>query len=123
MQRHATGALVLPGPGLEPVGVEEHRELSCHETMAAQLLAGMHRVLGDRAHQRATDEADDRMRWAKALAIERLHGKYGPRWIAERIGALAVLGDMAGVERFRQIARRYERLIATRPGDGITTRS
>lgn len=69
------------------------------------------------------DDADDRMRWAQALAIERLHGKDGPRWIAERIGTLAVLGDIAGVERFRQIARRYERLIATRPGDDITTRS
>lgn len=68
-------------------------------------------------------DAEDRMRWAEALAIERLHGRDAPRWIAERIGALAVEGDLAGVERFREIARRYERLIATCPDDRVTNRS
>lgn len=65
---------------------------------------------------------EDRMRWAEALAIERLHGQGSPRWIAERIGALATAGDTAGVERFREIARRYERLIAAR-SDGVTIRN
>ncbi|MFH4247281.1 hypothetical protein WAI89_21245, partial [Acinetobacter baumannii] len=65
---------------------------------------------------------EDRMRWAEALAIERLHGQDSPRWIAERIGALTVAGDTAGVERFREIARRYGRLIAAR-ADGVTIRN
>lgn len=54
---------------------------------------------------------EDRLRWAEALAIERAHGDDAPRWIAERVGGLALEGDAAGVERFRQIARRYERLL------------
>lgn len=54
----------------------------------------------------------DQERWAEALAIERLHGADAPRWIAERVGALALAGDMAGVQRFRQIAERYEQLMA-----------
>jgi hypothetical protein len=46
----------------------------------------------------------DQERWAEALAVERLHGARAPVWIAERIGALALAGDTAGVARFRQIA-------------------
>ena len=65
---------------------------------------------------------DDRLRWAEALAIERLHGPDAPRWIAARVGALAEAGDMAGVARFREIARRYDRLMAG-TGDGVTIRS
>lgn len=52
----------------------------------------------------------DQERWAEALAIERLHGDRAPVWIAERIGALALAGDAAGVERFRQIAKRLDEL-------------
>jgi hypothetical protein len=54
----------------------------------------------------------DADRLAEALAIERIHGAAGPRWIAERIGALALAGDDAGVERFRAIAVAYETLLA-----------
>lgn len=54
---------------------------------------------------------DERLRWAEALAIQRIHGEDGPRWIAERIGALALAGDEAGVARFREIARRYGELL------------
>lgn len=53
-------------------------------------------------------------RWAEALAIERIHGVAGPAWIATRAGELAMAGDAAGVRRFRQIAERYELLIAKR---------
>jgi protein-disulfide isomerase-like protein with CxxC motif len=53
-------------------------------------------------------------RWAEALAIERLHGEGAPRWIAERIGTLALAGDDAGVERFREIAARLDQLRAGR---------
>ena len=52
----------------------------------------------------------DRERWAEALAIERQHGAGAPAFIAERIGALALSGDMAGLERFRQIAARIDQL-------------
>lgn len=45
-------------------------------------------------------------RWAEALAIERLHGDKAPVWLAERIGALALAGDTAGVARFKEIAAR-----------------
>ena len=54
-------------------------------------------------------------RLAEALAVQRYHGRDGPRWIAERIGALALAGDTAGVERFTAIARAYEQLL---PGRG-----
>lgn len=52
----------------------------------------------------------DDERWVKALAIKRTHGVMVPAYIAERIGALAMAGDLAGVTRFREIAARYEQL-------------
>lgn len=52
----------------------------------------------------------DQERLAEALAIGRLHGNDAPVWIASRIGALAVAGDTAGIERFKAIAAAYERL-------------
>ena len=53
----------------------------------------------------------DQERWAEALAIERQHGAMAPVWIAERIGALTIAGDHAGVIRFREIAAKYEQLL------------
>lgn len=50
-------------------------------------------------------------RLAEALAIQRLFGDHGPRWIAERMGALAMAGDMAGLSRFERIAERYQELL------------
>ena len=52
----------------------------------------------------------DQERWAEALAIEKMKGADAPVFIAERIGALALAGDAAGVERFRAIAARYAQL-------------
>lgn len=49
-------------------------------------------------------------RWAEALTIERQHGDQAPLYIAERIGALAMAGDAAGVNRFKQIAVRLDLL-------------
>ena len=46
----------------------------------------------------------DRERWAEALAIEKWKGEGAAAYVAERIGALALAGDTAGVERFRAIA-------------------
>lgn len=63
----------------------------------------------------------DQERWAEALAIEKLHGEWAPVWVAERIGALALTGDLAGVERFRQIAARLDQLMTARAGSGPQT--
>jgi hypothetical protein len=54
----------------------------------------------------------DQERWAEALAVERMHGDDSPRFIAERIGELAIAGDWNGVERWREIAARYDQLHA-----------
>lgn len=51
-------------------------------------------------------------RLAEALAIQRLHGPDAARWTAERIGALALAGNAAGVQRFREIAASLEELLA-----------
>jgi hypothetical protein len=53
----------------------------------------------------------DEFRWAEALALEKPHGEAAPRFVADRIGALALAGDTAGVERLRQISDRLEALI------------
>ncbi len=53
----------------------------------------------------------DQERWAEALAIEKWKGADAPVYIAERIGALALQGDEAGVQRFREIAGRLDRLM------------
>lgn len=52
----------------------------------------------------------DQERWAEALAVERQHGEDAPRFIAERIGALALAGDMDGVLRWREIASRLDEI-------------
>lgn len=49
-------------------------------------------------------------RLAEALAIQRAFGDKAPLFVAERIGALAVAGDVAGVDRFRAIAVQLDRL-------------
>jgi hypothetical protein len=53
----------------------------------------------------------DQERWAEAATIMRQRGDNAPHWIAQRIGALALAGDTAGVERFREIARRVEQML------------
>lgn len=55
-------------------------------------------------------------RLAEALALERLHGANTPRFIAERIGALAIAGDAAGVERLCAIAAELDNLLSARRG-------
>lgn len=54
----------------------------------------------------------ERERWAEALAVQRQHGDAADHFIAERIGALALIGDEAGVARWREIAVRLDRLRA-----------
>jgi hypothetical protein len=59
-------------------------------------------------------------RLAEALAVQRLHGAEAPVVVAERIGALAVAGDPAGIQRWRDIAVQLDRLIQPkeRPSPG-----
>ena len=51
-----------------------------------------------------------RERLAEALAIERLHDEHAAEFIAERIWALTLERDEAGVQRWREIAHRYDQL-------------
>ncbi|SEH12554.1 hypothetical protein SAMN05428974_0501 [Sphingopyxis sp. YR583] len=46
--------------------------------------------------------------WACAAAVERLHGEGAARFVAERIGALALAGDAAGVAMWKAIAARLD---------------
>src|SRR3546814_15861789 len=47
-------------------------------------------------------------RWAEALAVHRRHGESAPLFVAERIGALALAGDVAGIRRWRELAARLD---------------
>ena len=49
---------------------------------------------------------EERHLWACALAVEKQHGAVAPRFVATRIGALALAGDAAGVERWKRLRRR-----------------
>ncbi len=48
--------------------------------------------------------------WAAALSIQRQHGADAPRFVAERLGALALAGDAAGIAAFKAIAIRLDQL-------------
>lgn len=48
--------------------------------------------------------------WAVALHVQRQQGERAPVFIAERIGALAIVGDMAGVDRWKAIAAALDQL-------------
>jgi hypothetical protein len=52
----------------------------------------------------------ERELWTCALAIEEQHGDQAAVWIAERIGALALEGDAAGVARWKAIAEKLAQL-------------
>lgn len=53
---------------------------------------------------------EDQERWAEALAVEHQHGEDAPLFIAERIGALAMVGDHEGIERWKAIAARLDEI-------------
>lgn len=48
--------------------------------------------------------------WACAIEVERQHGDRAPVFVAERIGALALAGDAAGVEMWKAIAARLDQM-------------
>jgi hypothetical protein len=47
------------------------------------------------------------------LAVHRQHGERAPAVVAERIGALALQGDAAGIARWKEIAVRIAQLRGT----------
>ena len=53
--------------------------------------------------------------WAEALWVDQHKGPEGPDFIAEQVTRLALLGDEAGMARWRQIADAYDRLITGQP--------
>jgi len=53
---------------------------------------------------------EDRELWACALQVERQHGDAAPRFVAERIRALAVAGDEEGIAAWQAIAGRLDKL-------------
>lgn len=57
----------------------------------------------------------DRELWACALEVERQHGASAPVFVAARIGALALAGDSVGVETWRAIAGRLDKLARNPP--------
>lgn len=59
----------------------------------------------------------ERELWACALLVEREYGDGADAHIAERVTALALVGDAAGVERWRAIADKLDQL---RDGGSIT---
>lgn len=50
-------------------------------------------------------------RWAEASAILRIHKDRARIFVAERVGALALAGDAAGVQRWKEIAFKLQQLI------------
>jgi hypothetical protein len=52
----------------------------------------------------------DQERLAEALAVRRMYGDRAPLHVAERIGALALAGNAAGVARWQQIAAKMDEI-------------
>ena len=48
----------------------------------------------------------DQLLWGKVSIVMKQHGEQAPRKVDERIGYLAVAGDMAGVALWKDIACR-----------------
>jgi hypothetical protein len=53
--------------------------------------------------------------WAEALAIHLSQGDEAPLFVAQRLGALALGGDLAGIERWRRIAERLDAIRSCKP--------
>jgi hypothetical protein len=53
----------------------------------------------------------DRELWACANTILTLHGDRAQVFVAERIGAMAMLGDQAGVDAWKAVAHRMDQLM------------
>ena len=53
----------------------------------------------------------DRELWACANEVLRQHGDHAPVFVAERVGALALAGDAAGVETWKAIASKMDQIL------------
>ncbi len=53
----------------------------------------------------------DQILWGAVSMLMKQHGEYAPRKVAERIGSLAVEGDMAGVALWKDIACRMDMMM------------
>lgn len=53
----------------------------------------------------------DQLLWGAVSMLMKQHGEHAPRKVAERIGALAVAGDMAGVALWKDIACRMDMMM------------
>lgn len=51
--------------------------------------------------------------WAVAAAVESQHGDGAPLHVAERIGALALAGDIDGVAAWQAVAARLDNVSAS----------
>lgn len=49
--------------------------------------------------------------WACASTVLRQHGELTPMFVAERIGALALAGDVAGIATWKAIAARIQQIM------------
>jgi hypothetical protein len=54
--------------------------------------------------------ASDRDLWALTLKVERDHGDRAARHAAERIGTAARAGDQVGIDLWKAVAERLDRL-------------
>ena len=61
----------------------------------------------------------ERELWACANEVLRQHGARSAAFIAERVTALALAGDHAGVATWRAIAARMDQLTGDADGDAI----
>ena len=55
----------------------------------------------------------ERELWACAIEVLRQHGSRAPAFVAERIGALVLAGDAAGVATWKATAAKLQLLLAT----------
>lgn len=53
----------------------------------------------------------DRELWACANQVLKIHGDKSPHYVAEQIGALALAGDLEGIEAWKAIAQRLAGLV------------
>lgn len=56
----------------------------------------------------------DKELWAIALIIDEQKGADGPLYIAEKIGEAALEGDHIGIDLWRAVAERFDKLLTRR---------
>jgi hypothetical protein len=54
---------------------------------------------------------EEHVLWGAVSMLMKRHGDDAPRRVAERIGSLAIEGDLAGVALWKEIARRMDTML------------